>query len=372
MDTLERQVDTAVIVGRWQVFHRGHETLLRAALRAGARVVVVIGSAFRSRDVRNPFTAAEREAMIRATLSPEDSARLHCLPVRDYFDDARWNAAVRAGVEALVGAPQRIALLGFHKDASSYYLDHFPAWAYIPVAREFDIDATALREQFFSQGADGAQLSLGKTADAGQEQIRPGAAAAPDPLQRPVAYPLAASVSAPVQHYLRRWAQGPEFVQCARAQQAVFAQRERWGRTPRLTAHVLLQHADRILLVQRPDAMALGSWALPGELVQGDEAALAAALRALREQAGVILSEDDANAARAGSRVFDHPLRSALGPWSSHTLYLQLGPLWQGATGDSTQAWPVVWVPLAELPLWEDRLFEDHAAMLDAFVGLYP
>ena len=92
---------TAVIVGRWQLFHKGHETLLQAALACAEQVVVVIGSSFRSRNVRNPFNTEERQAMIAATLSQQDLARVKFLPVRDYFDDQRWNAAVRAGVGQL-------------------------------------------------------------------------------------------------------------------------------------------------------------------------------------------------------------------------------------------------------------------------------
>ena len=89
---------TAIIVGRWQLFHKGHETLLKAALVAAEQVIVVIGSAFRSRNVRNPFNWEERQSMIRATLSPDDMGRVQFLPVRDYFDDDRWNAAVRSAV----------------------------------------------------------------------------------------------------------------------------------------------------------------------------------------------------------------------------------------------------------------------------------
>jgi bifunctional NMN adenylyltransferase/nudix hydrolase len=90
-----KKFQTAVIVGRWQLFHKGHETLLRAALVAAEQVIVVIGSSFRSRDVRNPFNWQERQAMIEASLSEADRSRVLFLPVRDYFDDNRWNTAVR-------------------------------------------------------------------------------------------------------------------------------------------------------------------------------------------------------------------------------------------------------------------------------------
>jgi bifunctional NMN adenylyltransferase/nudix hydrolase len=46
---------TALIIGRWQIFHKGHECLLQAALAAAQQVIVVIGSAYRARDARNPL-----------------------------------------------------------------------------------------------------------------------------------------------------------------------------------------------------------------------------------------------------------------------------------------------------------------------------
>ena len=86
--------DVAVIVGRWQILQRGHISLLRAALAAAPKVVIVIGSAWRARDPRNPFTWQERQQQFEAVLTPEQLARVSFLPVRDYFDDERWGQAL--------------------------------------------------------------------------------------------------------------------------------------------------------------------------------------------------------------------------------------------------------------------------------------
>ena len=75
----------AVIIGRWQILQKGHVALLRAALAAAPRVIVVIGSAWRARDPHNPFTWAERQQQFEAVLSPEERPRVAFLPVRDYF-----------------------------------------------------------------------------------------------------------------------------------------------------------------------------------------------------------------------------------------------------------------------------------------------
>ena len=188
---------TAVIVGRWQLFHKGHETLLNAALAAADQVIVVIGSAYRSRDVRNPFTWQERQAMVQATLSEADLQRVRFLPVRDYFDDERWNAAVRAGVQQ--HSQGSVTLVGFKKDHTTYYLDNFPSWATHTVQPEVGLDATSLRNVFFEGTDPDARLAV-----------------------------LAPHISAPVLAYLQAWSRLPVYAERVREHTAVAKYRKRW------------------------------------------------------------------------------------------------------------------------------------------------
>ena len=128
---------TAVLIGRFQPFHHGHMALLERALSEAARVVVVMGSAMQARSPKNPFTWEERAAMVRGAAG-EQAHRLHFLPMRDYYDDARWVKAVVAGVHAVAGKGTQITLVGHDKDATSYYLNRFSA----PVRRSSPTDRT--------------------------------------------------------------------------------------------------------------------------------------------------------------------------------------------------------------------------------------
>ncbi|MBQ1764202.1 MAG: adenylyltransferase/cytidyltransferase family protein [Aquincola sp.] len=119
---------TAVVIGRLQIFHRGHGTLLRQALEQAEQVVIVLGSSFAARSSKNPFTWQERANMVRATLTAQEQARVAFVPVRDYADDPRWAAAVHRGVAPYSAQPQRTVLMGFRKDTTSDYLNHFPQW----------------------------------------------------------------------------------------------------------------------------------------------------------------------------------------------------------------------------------------------------
>ncbi|MBV9668355.1 MAG: adenylyltransferase/cytidyltransferase family protein, partial [Nitrososphaeraceae archaeon] len=61
-----------LFVGRFQPFHLGHLATIKFALSHIEELVVVIGSAQKSHEIRNPFTAGERIQMIKDSLN-EDS-----------------------------------------------------------------------------------------------------------------------------------------------------------------------------------------------------------------------------------------------------------------------------------------------------------
>ena len=333
---------TAVIVGRWQLFHKGHETLLNAALATAEQVIVVIGSSFRSRDVRNPFTAEERQAMIQAVLPKSVLPRVKFLPVRDYFDDVRWNAAVLEGVERLAPGHGAVTLVGFKKDHTSYYLDHFPSWASKSVEQEFDIDATALRNVFFEGVDPDARLAV----------LRP-------------------HVNAQVLAYLQAWARLPVYQQRVAEHLAVAQYRKKWTADAYLTADAVVVANGHVLLVRRGGEVGYGQWALPGGFVNKNERFYAAAVRELFEETGVKTLDTTLHQALKADQVFDHPLRSARGRIITHAFYFDLGPIPLPEVQGADDAMEAKWVALADLPQLEDQLFEDHAAILDRFVGVY-
>ena len=332
--------DTAVIVGRWQIFHKGHETLLQAALATAGRAIVVIGSSFRARDARNPFNWQERAAMIRATLSPAHIERVTILPVRDYFDDSLWNAAVAQGIKEIVLNTDKISLVGFKKDHTSYYLDNFPQWEFKAIEPAIDINATSLRNVFFEALDPDARL----------EVLRP-------------------YISAPVLAYLQAWARLPEFERQLKEHQAVQKYRQRWTASAYLTADALLQAADHVLLIRRGGDIGHGLWALPGGFVEPNETFYAAALRELEEETGFNTLTSTMRAALQASRVFDYPLRSPRGRIITNAFYFNLGHIRLPEIRGADDAMEAKWVPLAALPDMEEQLFEDHARILETFLG---
>jgi bifunctional NMN adenylyltransferase/nudix hydrolase len=235
LTTIEEDVENevAVIIGRWQILQKGHIALLRTALSIAPRIIIVVGSAWRARDAHNPFTWEERQQQFEAVLSPEERARTRFLPVRDFFDEQRWNDAVRAGVLALAGRAN-VTLVGFRKDHSSAYLDQFAGWRLHEVEPTSDISATDLRRVYFEAADMHAALTVIGN------YVEPG-----------------------VRAYLEAWAHLPAYRQCAAEHRAVVAYRARYPQPFSLTADVVLTCAGHVLLIQRGGEIGNGLWACP-------------------------------------------------------------------------------------------------------------
>ncbi|MDR0736223.1 MAG: bifunctional nicotinamide-nucleotide adenylyltransferase/Nudix hydroxylase [Zoogloeaceae bacterium] len=334
--------DAAVLMGRFQPFHNGHAGLLRAALARAGRVLVVLGSAFAARNIRNPFNAEERAAMIHASLDAHAARRVSFVFVRDYYDNRRWAAAVEGRVQEKmqqqgISPRARVALAGFHKDASSDYLRLFPRWFPLALERQGDIDASAIRRMYFTQEANA---------------------------------PWAALLPPSVARFLENWSARADFAAMQEEYQAVAAYRKKWGAGPFVTLDALVTAAGHALLVRRKNAPGRGLWAIPGGFLEGRERLCQGALRELKEETGLDAPDAEIMDALRAAAVFDHPDRSSRGRILTHAHWFDLPlaalPVVRGAD-DAAEAH---WFPVAGLPALETELFEDHFHILDHFLHL--
>ena len=88
---------TGLFIGRFQPFHKGHLSTIRFALDKVDQLVIVVGSAQKSHEPRNPFTAGERIRMIKETLDSEskiDVKRILIIPVPDLDVHSMWTRLV--------------------------------------------------------------------------------------------------------------------------------------------------------------------------------------------------------------------------------------------------------------------------------------
>jgi len=81
-----------ILVGRFQPFHVGHLKAVKFAMSKVDMLWIIIGSAQKSHEPRNPFTAGERLVMIKMTLDAEkiNPKKWLVVPVNDVNDHSRW------------------------------------------------------------------------------------------------------------------------------------------------------------------------------------------------------------------------------------------------------------------------------------------
>ncbi len=87
-------------MGRFQPFHLGHLEAVRYALKQVDYLYVVVGSAQRSHERDNPFTAAERIMMIKSALDGNkvDPSRWSAIPIADADSHSLWVSTVESMV----------------------------------------------------------------------------------------------------------------------------------------------------------------------------------------------------------------------------------------------------------------------------------
>jgi len=86
-----------LFIGRFQPFHKGHLATVKFALERVEQLVIVVGSAQKSHEPRNPFTAGERIRMIKESLDSDgetDVRRILIIPVPDTDVHALWTHQV--------------------------------------------------------------------------------------------------------------------------------------------------------------------------------------------------------------------------------------------------------------------------------------
>jgi nicotinamide-nucleotide adenylyltransferase len=89
---MSKLLKRGLFVGRFQPFHLGHLSAVKAALERVEDLIIVVGSAEYSHSDKNPFTAGERIEMIRAALEEAkiDPSRYMIVPIRDVHIHATW------------------------------------------------------------------------------------------------------------------------------------------------------------------------------------------------------------------------------------------------------------------------------------------
>lgn len=91
-----------MLIGRFQPFHNGHLSAVRFALEKVDYLYIVVGSAQKSHERDDPFTAGERITMIKRTLDANGvpPAKWMAIPIQDSESHSIWVSSLKSMVPA--------------------------------------------------------------------------------------------------------------------------------------------------------------------------------------------------------------------------------------------------------------------------------
>ena len=84
-------------LGRFQPYHLGHHQVLSQISKEVDEIIIGIGSAQKSHEIENPFTAGERVLMVSSAISEFD-IKHYVIPIEDIQRNSLWVSHVKSMV----------------------------------------------------------------------------------------------------------------------------------------------------------------------------------------------------------------------------------------------------------------------------------
>ena len=331
---MTKQFRKAVYIGRFQPPHIEHIATIQDGLEIADQVIVVIGSAHVPRSPRNPWTAKERQEMIQLCFSEDENARLSFVYLEDsLYNDSFW----AANLQNLLGlGDEKVALLGYKKDASSFYLDMFPQWQFVPrMTGQKGLDATDIRKKVF------LDLEL----------------------------PSATEVADPICTRLAQYMLNHDFFDFMTKEFSYIRKyKESWACAPYpptfVTADAIVIKSSHVLVVKRGQHPGKNLFALPGGFVNPDELLVDCCIRELKEETKIAVSTEELYRSIQDQKVFDHPRRSLRGRTITHAFLINLGIGKLPTVKAGDDAAEALWMPLSDVNRYRELFFEDHVSVV--------
>jgi nicotinamide-nucleotide adenylyltransferase len=94
------KIERALMIGRFQPFHKGHLLLVKDILSDCKEIIIAIGSSQFNYTLTNPFTAGERVQMIHESLVENNMnlKRVYVIPVSNSENNAIWLEQMKSTV----------------------------------------------------------------------------------------------------------------------------------------------------------------------------------------------------------------------------------------------------------------------------------
>jgi len=313
-----------IFIGRMQPVHLAHIEVMKQALQQSEHLIVLVGSSFQPRTIKNPWT------------------------------------------------------IGHMKDESSYYLNMFPQWDLIDVNNIEDMHASDIRDAYFSVDAhENFEITVGRNLPPAIHDFLKAFMLRPEYEQLVKEYSFiqtyqrAYDWDATLDAFLENEAQ--TLGTAVSVTEVIELLRKSYKVSPYDPQHVTVDsvvvQAGHVLLVRRRAEPGKGLFAAPGGFVNKNETLQDAALRELREETKLKVPAPVLRGSIKEQDVYDSPTRSLRGRTFTHTFLIELPPGELPKVKGGDDADKAVWVPLSTFEQMEDQMFEDHYHMIKDIMG---
>lgn len=340
----EPHYDYLVYLGRFQPSHLAHVETVKVGLQKADKIIVLIGSSFQPRTIKNPWSWQERADMISLSLTIEERQRVIFAPIADdAYNNQRWVTQVQKVVDKCSNSSKQVGMIGHTKDDTSFYLKLFPQWPHIEMSNIDDLHATDIRDALFTMPRQ----------DFSNEYLP--------------------KLPKEIHDYLLAWTYKPEASALQFEYEFIQRYKSAYANAPYapifVTVDAVVVQSGHVLLIRRRSAPGKGLWAIVGGFVNSNETLVDAVFRELYEETKIKVPEPVLRGNIKQSKVFDHPNRSLRGRTITHAYHVELPPGPLPKIKGSDDAEKAMWVPLSTFSAMQDQLFEDHFHIVNYFVG---
>jgi len=335
--------DLVIFIGRFQPFHNSHKKVIEYASNYTDNMLVLIGSSLSPRTFNNPFTFEERQYFISES-SKDININLNFEPIKDYpYNDNKWlqkiNESITQTIKKLNLKNPKIAIIGHKKDNSSYYLDLFPNYDEIKVPFFSKISTTNIIKLYFEN-----KMNIIK------------------------------NVPDPVKFGLESFFETNYYNDLVKEYEYNISYKKQWKNSPYpptfVTTDVIFICSGHVLMGERKTNPGKGLLAIPGGFLNQNEYLIDGAIRELKEETKIDLPKPMLKNLIKKTHVFDKPDRSSRGRVITHAYFMEYNSKEFPKVKAADDLVKIHWIPLNQLKIMSEDIFEDHLHIIDYFVNI--
>jgi bifunctional NMN adenylyltransferase/nudix hydrolase len=319
-----------IFIGRFQPPTLSHLTIINQSLKKYDKLIVLVGSSKATPSLRNPFNLDSRIRMIKASF--QDNDNLIILPIQDSnYNFNQWIRDVQTTIGEITSKNNDITLIGYFKDAGSYWLNAFPQWKFDSIEKFQFWSGSQIREDLFNYGAQ-----------------------------------WESKVSSNIKDLIINWRTNNSdlFEYFCSEQSFINNYKKQWNSTPYppifITTDSIVFCKGHILIIKRKRNPGKDLYALPGGFLNNNEYIKDCAIRELKEETKINVARPILENSLKKSKVFDDPIRDMRGRTITHVHIFDLNLKEIPEIKADDDAKEVMWLSFNEIDNIQDKFYADH------------